>query len=233
MYILLFGKLLSLFRVVATVLTKKISFPTCLSHIHPASAVMTSTHSFISALRRWPMTKKLRTAHSIASPGPSTSGLRKGRRKQKLPLLIHLSVALLSKIFCGRMTLNVPWSLYARRWAFDKIYYQVLPILLFLRDLSKVTFGTPTNSRWHSVFVSLRPLACWCTTGRVPLWLLTNIWEVFVTDFPLDGSKPWRMSVGSGRVAHSCWRWCCTLCETSLIITGYRRESVLGATLCR
>lgn len=128
------------------------------------------------------------------------------------------------------------------RWVYLKRYTQggeylirhsMLTILLFIRELSKVTFWTPTNSRWHSAFVSLRPLASWCTTGTVLLWLLTNIRETLMTDSHLNGLKLWKQSVGSGRVALSCWRWCFTLRETSLKIAGYRRESRLGAAPCR
>jgi len=125
------------------------------------------------------------------------------------------------------------------RWVYFKRYTQggrylitwALPILkLFVRDSSKVT---SRNSRWHSVFVSLRLPASWCTTGTVLPWLLTNIRETLVTNTHLNGSKPSKQNAGSGRVALSCWRWCFALCETFLIIPGYRHELGPGAALCQ
>ena len=124
-------------------------------------------------------------------------------------------------------------------WVYFKHYMQggrylitwALPILkLSVRDLSKVT---SRNSHWHSMFVSLLLPASWCTTGTVLPWLLTNIWETLVTNTHLNGSKPSKQNAGSGRVALSCWRWCFTLCETFLIIPGYRQELGPGAVLCQ
>jgi len=87
-------------------LTKICPSLTCLSNARSASAATTSTHSFILTPSIWTMTTKSRIARSMVSPAPSTGGLRMGRRAPRHLPPIHTSVALLWKIYCGKMMLS-------------------------------------------------------------------------------------------------------------------------------
>ena len=173
---------------------------TCPSEAHSASVATNSTHLFIFTPRGWPMMKKSCIVWSMLSPAPST------RWENAHPGTHHWSTQ--------AWPISQKYIVARWHWVYIKHYMQgggyltrftwVLPILLFVRDMSKVTFRTTANSHWRSMFMSLRPLASWYTTGKVLPWLLINIQETLMTNSHLNGSKPCKQSASSGRVTLSC-----------------------------